>query len=1206
MDEDLESQQASTKIKKKRSSNKKDERKKKRRLTRRTQRISENPSLAQTVSLIFKRYDADENGHLDEVELQSMILDLQRSVEDHVKVSADSARDAANLLINALDRDNNNEVELAELQDWIIRKSDKLDENTRRRIMAMHDAGDQSENVERQVVLVRLLNAVEDISDCIEKGCIVAVFGTGRLGLAITDTGSVTKTFVAPTPKQKQRAPCLLSGDIVAGMEIIKVGHKSIQHAEEIIEILKSSPRPIQIIFQNATDHKQEAARKLQRIQSNRQPIDEAKLRVMEMRVHRVSEDYFNKYDQDGNGALDAEELKHLLLDIIVSWTGVEDEKGDVDDISDKDMDKEIQLAYHGAHLLVEKEGTTDGTEENSTKCVIKDGPLGMKIACIDIHEGDDPDDTAIPHSTEVHVTEVAEGSQADVQRIKEGYIITKINDITIKGKEYLEVVNMFKTIPRPFPLELLRGQAGNPVLSKNQFNDWVWKTSQKWKKPTPKMIKAKGFNHIGAFLIEIAIGIAATAEAIKGGRQVVALFRTPAGGEVGLELSEDGRVINVSNGEAMDLGVEQGMILIKVGKRDMQNKNDNVNESFMKLLETAARPLRVVFRRRTSEENNAARKMQAVHRGKTVRKDMEQKQELNNQHQAATKMQALHRGKTTRNNNIQETRQRDQAAIKVQSHVRRKNSMKEVHEERRSVLCEKLVELVLVHTDGGSTGRNKKQLNCLPKYKRTLEERVNQLTDLLALWYEYCESNSYSNRKNNAGSPPLYSFSIAIIQVAPIWGNDTGKLRQDLCVRMATGEPNFFGNSYDKLIFLQKWTRSTLLHHKFQRIVREAAAIKIQNLLSRNKDYKQGKVVLANKKKERNELEIQQASNASKKRNQQREQSRQTRSREAERLDQKRREREQRRRQRNGSNNGGNNEQGLNGTYDNTGTLSPPGTMLPSILPRPLTPNTPNNPERTTMNDFLLQLRIGPQRAVQSLLESRLFLKPSVNDLLPLLKIAPAHQQAVIRRVVQIANNGDTSSLEDLILDGCDEAIEAPIPTQYTNNGGYGNTQSGSYDQWGSGDSYNMQGQGGGQQQMVPFGGGYHQMRMQQQQMQQQIQQIQMMQQMGSSGMGMGMGSSGGMMNNGNTMNNMNNMMMSPQQMQQQQQMQSQYGHSNSPRLKNMRPSKEMLNNMDPSKFSGVVVFEKGAPVEAHVDEPGQRPVWDELWTNFNTKHGV
>ena len=71
----------------------------------------------------------------------------------------------------------------------------------------------------------------------------------------------------------------------------------------------------------------------------------------------------------------------------------------------------------------------------------------------------------------------------------------------------------------------------------------------------------------------------------------------------------------------------------------------------------------------------------------------------------------------------------------------------------------------------------------------------------------------------------------------------------EDLCVTMATGEPNFFGNSYDKLIFLQKWTRSTLLHQKFQRIVREAAAIKIQNLLSRNKDYKQGKVVLANKK---------------------------------------------------------------------------------------------------------------------------------------------------------------------------------------------------------------------------------------------------------------------------------------------------------------------------------------------------------------------
>ena len=47
-------------------------------------------------------------------------------------------------------------------------------------------------------------------------------------------------------------------------------------------------------------------------------------------------------------------------------------------------------------------------------------------------------------------------------------------------------------------------------------------------------------------------------------------------------------------------------------------------------------------------------------------------------------------------------------------------------------------------------------------------------------------------------------------------------------------------------------------------------------------------------------------------------------------------------------------------------------------------------------------------------------------------------------------------------------------------------------------------------------------------------------------------------------------------------------------------------MEHGDPKSFSGVVVFEKGKPVEAHVDEPGQKPVWDELWSDYNRRNGV
>ena len=143
----------------------KEQRKHARRIAKRDARIAAAPAMADATRIVFERYDVDENGHMDSEEIFEMILDLQRSVTDHVKITESSARETSRLLVKALDRDENNEVELPELQDWIIRKSDKLDEDTRRRIMAMHDGGDTSDAVERQVVLVRVLMAVEAVCD---------------------------------------------------------------------------------------------------------------------------------------------------------------------------------------------------------------------------------------------------------------------------------------------------------------------------------------------------------------------------------------------------------------------------------------------------------------------------------------------------------------------------------------------------------------------------------------------------------------------------------------------------------------------------------------------------------------------------------------------------------------------------------------------------------------------------------------------------------------------------------------------------------------------------------------------------------------------------------------------------------------------------------------------------------------------------------
>ena len=1168
----LESLQSTTIVKKDKSLSRKEQRKKDRRLARRTNRIAENRSIAMTVQLIFSRYDVDENGHLDKTELKCMILDLQRQVEDHVKVTDESATDAANLLLDALDRDNNNEVELAELQDWIIRKSDKLDENTRRRIMAMHEAGDDSETVERQVVLVRLLTAVEDVSEHIEKGCVVAVFGHGKLGLAITSSGAITETFVPPTPTQAARAACLTSGDITAGMEIIQVGFsKENLSAEQIIHVLQTAPRPIQMIFQNAADHKHEAARKLQRIRSSKKEIDVAKLHAQELRVKRAADQYFSKYDLDNNETLDADELQQMLLDIIVSWSGVNENEddGDTDNISEIDMDKETKLAYHGAHMLVKEEGTPDGTNEQMTHCTINDGPLGMKIACIDLlneNESEKVNDND-PHNTEVHITEVTPNSQADTNRIKVGYIVKSVGGHNVGGKEYIEVVNMFKTLPRPFDLQLLRGI--NPVLTKKQFAEWIWKTSNSWKNPTPKMTNLRQKHPVHSFLIEIANAVANTAEIQRGGRQIVVLFRSPAGVDLGLDLSNDGRVLRCEK-EALDLGIECGMILMKVGQKDIAAQN-NVQEYFVQLCETAHRPLRAVFRRKTAEENNAALKMQSIHRGRSTRKNLKQEQEKEN------------------------------AAIIVQSHVRRKSSMKVVDEKVRiknqGQLVETMVELVIIHTEGGIVSTNSKNIN--PRYRRTLEQRIECLKNILSKWIEWTNNNVNDRIVTTTtagmfqkGGPPLFEYSLAIQQVAPIWGKDNGSLFVQLNQAMIQSDP-VYTVCHRNIFRIQRWIKNYLIIKKFQRVVEDAAAIKITKLLERNKNYKNGQKIL-NTKRSDNELEqIQRASNAARVRNESRENSRKTRSSEMERLAMKKKEREERRRGRQRRN------QQQNGSSFNCNNST---SVLPSInshssrLPSPsssLSSSSSSLPI-TTMNDLFNQLLPTSQNALRSLINSKLFLKPSVHDLLPILEVAPAHQQAVIRWVVQMAGNGDTSSLEDLILDAVDEATEAPtmaaapahaVWMEGGGGGGGGYGYGNGYHQWGSGASYNMNARP--MMQMVPHGGG-------------------MMQSHGGGPPVQFVMMQPPPMQNQPMMMGSNGMMQSHHQMQPQSQQLLQLQQFNSPRMKHLRPGTDLLNNMDPSKFSGVVVFEKGKPVEAHVDEPGQKPVWDELWSTFNTKHGV
>ena len=78
-------------------------------------------------------------------------------------------------------------------------------------------------------------------------------------------------------------------------------------------------------------------------------------------------------------------------------------------------------------------------------------------------------------------------------------------------------------------------------------------------------------------------------------------------------------------------------------------------------------------------EQAAAAVKIQAVHRGKQARKELEEKRE---QEAAAVKIQAVHRGKQARKE-LEEKREMESAALKIQAVHRGKQARKELEEKR-------------------------------------------------------------------------------------------------------------------------------------------------------------------------------------------------------------------------------------------------------------------------------------------------------------------------------------------------------------------------------------------------------------------------------------------------------------------------------------------------------------------------------------------
>ena len=121
------------------------------------------------------------------------------------------------------------------------------------------------------------------------RGHVVAVFGKGRLGLSMTDSGDVMEIVPeADRARRPQLAHMHASAPVVPGMEILRVGHIHCRDsgwnpgeiAKELTAMLQSAPRPVQIVFGHPSTEKIEAARKLQEMRKRQNEMRAARREV--------------------------------------------------------------------------------------------------------------------------------------------------------------------------------------------------------------------------------------------------------------------------------------------------------------------------------------------------------------------------------------------------------------------------------------------------------------------------------------------------------------------------------------------------------------------------------------------------------------------------------------------------------------------------------------------------------------------------------------------------------------------------------------------------------------------------------------------------------------------------------------------------------------------------------------------------------------
>ena len=600
-----------------------------------------------------------------------------------------------------------------------------------------------------------------------------------------------------------------------------------------------------------------------------------------------------------------------------------------------------------------------------------------------------------------------------------------------------------------------------------------------------------------------------------------------------------------------------------------------DVLEEFEDLEARAPRPLRCVFRKPTYEETQAAKTVQRYTRGRSTRKVLAEKE-------------------------------RHVAATKVQTHVRRRKASV-IAEKKKADSAMRMVMHELTEHAQTCSGPLAK------KYMDSLDLRLQRLKSILMAW--------------DTGNFSVAELLQGIKKVTPSWGakgSPESREIQDLRQRInmvLLRDPRFW-EAEMAIRVVQDWIRAILMQMKWKRVVEDAAARKIQGALERGKNRKEGRAELERRRKDRGEVNPRSETSLGK----DTQQGGYNQTAEAAGSGGKTAVSSEKsghaalQKTHLGASSSSTPEEILPSIHSGGGSLSqhpsenstqsasrqfgesepqyqsqshtqPTPQFQPQFQPQPQPQSQPQLLNFPALQGLASNLSPPAQNAVAGLINSKLFLQVNPEDLMPLMRAAPAHQVAIVRQVMGRARSGDPSELRKMVEEATAVATGMQEAKPQTD---------GSFQSWGPGDTYQMRDLN--QMQIsanignVPAFGNYsvsndgfraaHPVRF----------------------MPMPM------------MMPFPHQYLQPQQLVHPQQNSSGYyaqqppqyppkqgsNYDESPRLKRLRPGRSLLENGDPKNFSGVVVFEKGKPVEAHVDEPGQKPVWDELWSEYNRRHGV